>query len=928
MRPLKLTVSGFGPYAEKTELDLSKLGTNGLFLITGDTGAGKTTLFDAICFALYGKSSGGDRQVGMLRSKYAGDDTPTEVKLEFCYQGKIYNVCRSIAKTGTAFDSADTYDDESAPASSVATKAQLILPDGSILTKVRDVNNKITDILGVNDKQFSQVAMIAQGNFLQLLHSTTSEKMQIFRGLFDTAKYEALQKKLSIEFGVINNMRADIENQISHCFSSVQYAAEYDDCDKISLPYTYTTDEYFKECCEKLEGIIVLDKKSIIDLNNDKARLDDKQKGINENIAGLKKFNDTNKTIRQLSEENAKTRIKVEKMQRELEKVKCDLAAVDENIKTIHDLKADLPKYSELDELSRSIASCSSAIAEARKNMSDLEEKHRDAEKSLAEHAKENEELAKMPDEREKLTGLISENKNTAAQLQQLSDKVSKADSLQKKCRDQRNRYKQSFEDYEKSRKEYLSLYESFINEQAGLLAKNLNEGKPCPVCGSLHHPAPAVISVGAAGKEEVDRAEAVSNDKKKLADSEKSVSDKLDGQYDELIRDIREKYRLLFEADEQDVNMINASLKKRIEELDTSTKSLRASYKQQSERAQRRDELLRLINDEKSSINELQLSMSDAKTAISTNDEKHKDLLDKYNKIRNSLKYDSYSLAKAKIQLLEKTNNDVRQKHDDVMRELSELEKVYAGELSQIETLKKENTYTGEQDENKLKALSDDIADKMRTADNKLVAARVRAEKNQETLSRLMKLSDEYNEAMKKYSVLEPLSKTANGSITLETHAQIVYFDRIIRHANIRLLKMTSGRYELIRGTGTRGKVGMELNVIDHYNASMRSVMSLSGGESFLASLSLALGLSDEVQSSSGGIMLDTLYVDEGFGSLDGDTLEKALGALVSLSASDKLIGIISHVAELKNRIDNQIIITKTHLGSSQAKIKSHSEG
>lgn len=924
MRPLKLIVSGFGPYAEKTELDLSKLGSNGLFLITGDTGAGKTTLFDAICFALYGKSSGGDRKAGMLRSKYASEDTPTEVSLEFSYQGKMYKVCRSIA----AADSSDQPDDDTRSSISANTKAQLILPDGRILTKVTDINNKIVDILGINDKQFSQVAMIAQGNFLQLLHSTTSEKMLIFRGLFDTGKYETLQKKLSAEFNAANNARADIENQISRCFSSIQYDPEYNDCEKICLPYTYTTKENFEECCAKLEDIIERDMQSIAEIAKDKKRFSDEQKMFADNITRLKKFNDTNKAIRDLSEENEKTRMKVEKTRSELEKAKSELNTVDKNLKTIHELNDDLPKYSVLDELSKSIAECDSAIGEASKNKGVLDEKYRRAERSLAEYNEENEELAKLPDEREKLTRRVSENKNTVTKLQQLSDKVDETYILQKKCDIQRNKYMQAFEDYEKSRKEYLSLYESFINEQAGLLAKNLDEDKPCPVCGSLHHPLPAVISDGAASKAEVDRAEMLSNAQKSLADNEKSVADKLDGQYGELIRDIREQYRSLFEVDEQDINIIKASLKKRIEELDSIIKSSTASYNLQSAQATRKDELAQLITNTKSRVLELALLISDTKAEISAQEEKRKGLLSKYNEERSSLRYDSYSIAEARIKELEKINIDLRQKHEYASQELSKLEKAYAGERSQIETLKKENTYSGERDEEKLKASLSIADNELRSVENKLVAARVRAEKNKDTLAQLMILSNEYDEAMNKYALLEPLSKTANGAITLETHAQIVYFDRIIRHANIRLLKMTSGRYELIRGTGTRGKVGMELNVIDHYNASTRSVMSLSGGESFLASLSLALGLSDEVQSSSGGIMLDTLYVDEGFGSLDGDTLEKALGALVSLSASDKLIGIISHVAELKDRIDNQIIITKTHLGSSQAKIKSHNEG
>lgn len=923
MRPKLLTMSAFGAYAGKQAIDFEKLGKSGLYLVTGDTGAGKTTIFDAISFALFGNASGEIRDSKMLRSKLAEPDTQTYVELIFDYNGKEYTVKRNPeyerpAKRGdgTTKQTAD---------------AELILPDSkNPISKVNEVTEYIEKLLGINRDQFSQIAMIAQGEFQKLLNADSKSRREIFRKLFKTEKYNELEEALKTE-----------ANQLYHDYElakqSINQYANGILCDKNETKLASRVnslkngDSPISEAVEMLDDII----------ESDSQKEEDNGKLIEKNTAELVKINakleqktelsKARETLEQKNSDLVKKSAELKVAQKTKEEADAKLPEADKLRKQATSLEKDLDLYKELEECRNNYESAKKSYNDAtkRKEESDkLLEKLAAEEKKLSDEYKEcvsfTSKSAKLASKQAQLRVQISSIKkiaDTYEELQELEEESNEAKEQYEICRD----------NYLYCNDEYNSANLKFLDEQAGILASELKDNEPCPVCGSLEHPDPASIISDAPTQDDLEKLKEDCNIAEKDMMNASRESSRLAGRLQttksnitSLVREFTEKKNLNNALKE--VTEIGEKL---IEEYRQIEKELEVIEKK-SVRQEQIEQLLTVNGNNKDKAKE---ELSNAKTSEGIEKTRMENAEKRGNTLANKLRYKTIDEAKKQIDNLTLTANmiatqseDANKKYTDIKTELAELTGIIAQLKKQLEGAPK---FNDEEIDAKFKELNEEKI--MLDAIGKELSDRIRA--NRRTKKNLETSIKQSKSLLERYDWLRNLSDTANGGlkgrdkIMLEIYVQTRFFDRIIERANSRFFIMTGGQFELKRAENVVNKTsqgGLDLNVIDHHNGSERSVKSLSGGESFMASLSLALGLSDEIQASAGGIKLETMFIDEGFGTLDAETLKQAMDALSALADPDggKLVGIISHVDELKNRIDKQIIVTKDKDGISTAKI------
>lgn len=919
MRPLKLTISGFGPYAGTQELDFELLGNSGLYLITGDTGAGKTTIFDAITFALFGEASGGNREPGMLRSKYAKPEDPTGVELTFAYDGKEYTVKRSpeyerAKKSGNGF-------------TKQLPEAQLTYPDGRIVTKQREVDKAVGEIIGLTREQFAQVSMISQGDFRELLQADTKKRQQIFRDIFGTGYYVTLQNRLKEEAN-------ELWKQISRASESRQQYISGIVCGEDSLLFLDVKKA-------KEGGMLTADVMELLDklLTEDgqmqetlSAKLTEVEKRLEEVNAQLTKAEAYSKAKTSLAENQAKEEEKVAALKVAQEV----LAAAQETLpeqellgKQINEIDLLLPSYDELSEKTTDLS----------KNQTDLETAQ-NAEKTAQESILSlTGEITAMKAERKELDSVSAAKEKLNNEKQTLTEQKKKLQALIASLgtlETQRKRLVEKQEEYRKAEAEsagkrqvYETLNKAFLDEQAGILASTLAVGIPCPVCGSTEHPYLAVMSENAPteeavkqAKEDYETAQEETNKASSAASAQKAVvatnEEKLQQEIETLLpgTDFSEARGVAQEK--------VATLTEQIDDLDEQITVL-------EEKEARRDEL-----DEQIPEKELALAAARKKETES------KELVASLTASISELKKQIAGLQK-KLQFADKleaeTQRDaLKEKLDSLKNALTDAENSYntckeelTGIRSAIEQLTAQLAESCEIEVEALEEEKQTLLSQKEEITGQKQDVHTRIVTNGKAQKNISAKAEEMARLEEKHAWVRALSDTANGTLSgkdkimLETYIQTTYFDRILQRANLRLLKMSGGQYDLKRrrkAESMRGQSGLELDIIDHVNGTERSVNTLSGGEAFLASLALALGLSDEVQLST-GIKLDTLFVDEGFGSLDSEALSKAYHTLAGLTEGNRLVGIISHVAELKEKIDKQIVVTKDKMGGSAARIK-----
>lgn len=912
MRPLKLTVSAFGPYAGTMELDFEKLGQSGLYLITGDTGAGKTTIFDAICFALFGEASGSSREPGMLRSKYADPKTPTEVELKFAYGGREYTVRRSpeyMRPKGRGEGMTKQ-----------AADARLICPDGKDVTKLKEVNAAIREIIGLDRGQFSQVSMIAQGDFLKLLLAGTRERQEIFRSIFNTNLYVVLQKKLSEDANVVRSQWDDTRLSIRQYVDGIVCEPDTPLADAGDLPIAEVTELLDQSLAEDaaLQRQLGEQLAAVEKALEDAAALMTKAEQREKTAAVLKATEDAEKAAAAL----------LEQRQAALEAERARKPKQDALQKKITELELLLPSYDELEKL----------IAQQAQASAELEQAASGAAKAQQEHAALLEALEQLKQERKSLENAGAEKEKLLRQMQEQSDRKQRLESL---IADAKNLHAQQ-DLLTKLQKDYLekeataaglqSTFESknraFLNEQAGIIAGTLAAGIPCPVCGSTEHPSPAVLTKDAPTEADVKKAKTAAAQAQRETEDASRKAGEQKGKVTTSEDAIQKELEVLLDGAAVEEAEARAAIE--LSALEAPMDDLRKQIRKAEQAENRKAALDRLIPEQETAaagkettFTALKEKMAGLQASTEEWDRQIKALRSRLSFPGKAAAQEEKAAQEAGLKTLQAALKQAEEAH-------AACEKEWTALSAQIHQLRSQLAELPEIDRAAQEARKEELTGQKNaiTEQQKTVHARMTA--NAASRKNIQAKSDQLTALEEKLTWMRALANTANGQVAgkeklmLETYIQTTYFDRIVARANVRLMKMTGGQYDLKRRTvaeNARSQSGLELDVIDHYNGSERSVKTLSGGESFKASLALALGLSDEVQMST-GIHLDTLFVDEGFGSLDPESLDQAYRTLAGLTEGNRLVGIISHVAELKEKIDKQIVVTKEKSGGSQATI------
>lgn len=806
MKPLKLVLSAFGPYAGRTEIDFTRLGEQGLYLITGDTGAGKTIIFDALCYALYGETSGGTREASMLRSQYAAADVPTFVELAFRLRGQEYVVRRNPeyqrpAKRGSGL-------------TLERAAAELRYPDArQPVTKTGEVDRAVKELLGLDYKQFTQIAMIAQGQFRKFLDTNTDERSKIFRELFHTEFYQSLQERLKREALDKYKECEELQRRTAQFLSGISCADYPEQAAKLALWRQQEFRGCAGEALELVDVVIKLDEAKQAQNAAAKSELDEQQRALNAQLEGFSQLAELESAVRSLQ-------------------------AQKERLQQQANSEAEAKAARE-----RQLAALESAWQEAQA-----------AQLAAAQEQGEQQRLAARKRDLQDVQAMLARYNEELAELEA-----------------KRAEYRECMQAYTEKKQKYDALDMAFLQAQAGVLAATLKEHEACPVCGSLQHPRPAVLPQDTPTEQQVKQAQAAMTSAKAYLGDLAGQGRKLNAGCERQLQLTLDKSRELLGCAEP-------------EKLPA---CLQAEQRQTAEQTQALEARLRPL---------VQLARQEAQRAAAVTRQRA-----------------SNAMADA-----------------DAQKRVAELAKVEGQLQEKTGQLEQQQRLVADVDEAALRAQGAELAAAQRELeqqDRRLYAA---IENNKGITANVRQSTESLRRSEEEYQSLKALADTMNGRlvgkkhVNLETYIQMHYFDKILRRANVRLLQMTSGQYELCREsldndevkTGN-SKTGLDLVVHDHYSGRRRSVKTLSGGESFMASLALALGLADEVQSSAGGIQLDAMFVDEGFGSLDDSALQQAVATLQGLSEGRRLVGIISHVHDLMDMIDTQLVVTKRTNGA-----------
>ena len=933
MRPLRLTLSAFGPYAAETTLDLEKLGKGGLYLITGDTGAGKTTLFDAITYALYDHSSSGIREGSMLRCKYADDKTPTFVELEFEVHGVRYTVrrnpeyqrpkARGEGMTTEKADATLTYPDDRPP-----------------VTKAKDVTAAVQEIIGLDYNQFSQIVLIAQGQFTKLLNASTEERSRIFRKLFRTQRYAQLQERLQAEASALNQQRTAQNAKLDSLLGGLQFSPEDPDAEALRALCAQTVPETALSLLDALTARQAAALEEVgTALQATEAQLDT----VQQQLGAAAQAQRLAQQLAARQAELAAAKPALDAARAEAGRHAGDAAQLDALTAQVTQAQSALAAYDALDTLCRQQTEARDAArlaaAQAHKRRTQLDSLN-------AALAAAETELAALADADTRLLAL----QNRSAQLTQRGEALAKLEQRLADCQRQAKAAHKAQENYraaaaaqDEARARRDALERAFLDAQAGLLAESLVEGAPCPVCGSTHHPARALLPHTAPTQAQVEAARQAAAEADRQAQNASAAAQSALATANEAKTSLRRDAETLlperFTTPEGTVPLTFALMTNVLAEENTALQAAQTDCKAQCQQAEadcRRKAQLEADRQGKTRQRPaLEQSASEADRSAAAQNASADALEGQIAERRAALPYPRRADAQAALDKLEADRSTLRTGMDTAQRKLKQAEQTVAAAEAAVEALTAQQTAA----QKELPARS---AEELTAQQTELTAARETLRSREKQLSAQLlpnrKTAAQYRAAAEARQTLESrwqwvsaLAATAGGTLTskqkirLEAYIQMNYLDRILRYANTRLMQMTAGQYELERigAENQRSQSGLDLGVIDHYNGTRRSVKTLSGGESFKASLALALGLSDEVQSSAGGIRLDTLFLDEGFGSLDEESLELAIRVLSGLTEGDRLVGIISHVGALKDRIDRQVVVHKARTGGSTVELR-----
>lgn len=904
MKPEKLTMTAFGPYADTTVVDFTRLGQKGLYLITGDTGAGKTTIFDGLCYALYGEASGDNRKPEMLRSQYAASGTLTKVELVFSCKGQTYTVSRNPEYQRPKARGQGFTQEKAA--------AQLTFPDGRVLTRRGEVDKAVTEILGLDRDQFTRIAMIAQGDFQKLLLAGTEERKRIFQKIFGTQNFERLSLALRDQTRIAQRKLADLDMLMRSSLDQVPVDPAWPGAvcwDPEALP---------PQVLENLDSCIAWQAEA---LEGHQAALMELEQAEKEAAARLA-----------LAEAAEKARLSAEKSRRGIEEESCrqltlrkHLAACLEEEKRGAALQeqaarigARLPDYAQREKNRQALRKLESELQKSGKARdmwaqkletlsSRLEEKKRLA--SQTRHA--GEELAEL---KARQQTLLTRQEG----LLRLSARQKEAAAGEARLKTAQEAFARAQETAIAHRERYQRGNDAYLSAQAGLLAQTLLPGRPCPVCGALEHPAPARAAAEAPDQAELERLAKQSERSAQAANAASLEAGRLAAALEE------KKNACAALAQEL---LTGETLQSALDRCRQALEGIQTAIgKAQADRTLREKlemEIPQLEQAQSLASRQLQ----EAGQSISGMEKEREGVLALLETFHSALPYESVEAARQAIAALEAERKNLEMELKNAEKALQDSEKNLAAFQAALEEAQKNIPSELPPGTGEIRERLETVTRQKNQCRQAGTQAALRLETTQAIRERYRAGMQARKECEEAYNLVRALSDTAGGTvpgkekIMLETYVQMAWFDRILRRANLRLMVMSQGQYELIRRRGSRDRKsqsGLELDVLDHYNGSTRQAATLSGGESFQASLSLALGMADEVQSSAGGIRLDTMFVDEGFGALDESALDTAIAALTALSEGNRLVGIISHVPELRQRIEKQIRVKKTPAAGS----------
>lgn len=926
MRPNKLVLSAFGPYASKVELDLSKLGENGVYLITGDTGAGKTTIFDAITFALFGKPSGDIRDVKTLRSEYANEEIETYVELDFIYHDEEYHIYRRPEYTYTHVQKNGEVKQRSK-----ATDAYLILPNGDRIVKPTEVTKQVEQLLGMKRDQFRQIAMIAQGSFLEILNADTKERGRLFEKVFMTSKYSVLMDRLNQMAKESSIALNDAKLRLQQIISDIRVP------EILQEQYEQTLETFamndIQPVYDLLDKIIIGAKEGIENLQKQKEQVQKQlQKSRKEETEKTKQLQDLLSLEKLLKEKP----VKEEKANRYTERLKTDgekyHIQIDALKKEQVQIEHELPEYAGLTKLT-------AKLAEIKKQGSSV---LKDLETKTSLKKQLDEDITLKQKEAQILTDSELSLNKLFIKEEEIEKKISAfyhASMIQSNYQNAVDNLKEKTQFLQEStdrkamlQKQYDDAQLSYFANQAGLLASRLIKGEPCPVCGSIEHPRPASYSDQLVTQEEI-------NQYKKKADQvekEYQVASKACVDANLKMSTLQNELELVLKSvTEQTIPLrsVKTFIDEHTVQLKKEQKEISTRIKQLQQQSKRYQELLKMIPKLQQKLTALAEEVSQSEITQAKLSVEHEQIQKQVQETTAKLKYSSETEAKNRVAILAKQILEYQQQIDQLANEskLAMDELVYVS--AQIDMLKEKVESSIDEiplQKNQLGLLQAEI-ENLQVQQEEILKSihdtQMYESDAQDTKKKIKSESDAYQTKLSRYSSLRELADVAMGNgrsskekITLQEYVQIAYLDRMIHKANERYLSMSNQQYQLVRSAGTKDKrshEALDLDVIDFSNGSIRPVSSLSGGESFIASLALALGMSDEIQSQAGGIQIDTMFIDEGFGTLDRDSLNNAIQTLMKLSGENRLVGIISHVKELKERIHKGIIVTKDLHGS-----------
>lgn len=912
MRPLNLTMSAFGPYAGRTTVDFSVLGTSGLYLITGDTGAGKTTIFDAITYALYGEASGESRESSMLRSKYAAPETPTFVELTFLNGGKTYTVRRNpeytrpkTRGTGTTVQKAD---------------AELTMPDGRIITKARDVAAAMTDIVGVDREQFARIAMIAQGEFRKLLLAQTDERKAIFRQIFHTGQYQALQNRLKEEAAALDRQCGELEAGLRQAAGSIRCDAPE------TLPDALDTDALLAA----LDTLLHADEAALTQAQAEHAETETQREQVLSDLGKAEALEAARGKLAEAESAWTEAQAEMKAAQAALDTATASQPEIQSRRQGITRLEDALRRYEQLDTLRAQAEAERKRLAQKRSDL-DAARARTDAAAKALETARGK--LSGQP----KLAVAAAQAGHAQDAAAQRCTQLAALETQRQQCAELETALTAAQAEYQKAAEaaqaalaHYGAQNRAYLDAQAGILARTLVPGQPCPVCGATEHPCPAAAPEQVPDAAALKRALSDSDRAQKTAAERSAQAAGLRGQLDAVRGALAQSCRAL--TPPLDPDTLAETLPALRAAAARDAEALAAQHTAQQQALSALQALEAGLPAQEEALRRQQADIQERAQELSARAARCAELDAETERRAQELPHENRAAAQRAL-VETRTQCEALQQALDTARERSSAaQSVLAALTGKRDALRAQIQAAPPADIAALRTRRDALTVRAEQLQRQISTCDARLEQNRAARTAIDTRRQQHAAVRARWQWVHALAATANGAvpgkekIMLETYIQTAYFDRILGRANTRLLIMSGGQYELrrcARAGDNRSQTGLELEVIDHYNGTARSVKTLSGGETFAASLSLALGLSDEVQATAGGVQLEAMFVDEGFGSLDSEALQQALAALVGVSGGSRIVGIISHVAELKDRIDRQIIVTKDRSGGSRVQVQ-----